>query len=88
MFYKNSTLTINEIFARNIKACRKAKGFTQKKLAEEILGYPEEFIAKIEKGLPCECSIEFYIDLAKEFNVSIEALTNPYFNIYEHGTNK
>lgn len=79
-----STLSINEMFARNVKACREAKGLTQKELAEEILGYPEEFILKLEQGLPCECGIDFYIDLAKEFGVSIEALTNRYFSLYEH----
>lgn len=79
-----SSLSINEIFARNIKACREAKGLTQKELAEEILGYPEEFLYKAECGLPCECGIRFYIDLAKEFNVSLEALTNRYFSLHEH----
>lgn len=77
-------LSVNEIFARNVKACREAKGLTQKQLAEEILGYPEDFICKVEQGLPIPCKIGFYVELANELGVSIEALTNRYFSLYEH----
>lgn len=80
--YMNKPLSYEKIFGLNVKVCREAKGLSQKELAEEILGYPEELIQKVEDGIPCNCSIDFYVSIANFFKVPLESiLTNQYFSI-------
>ena len=67
-------LTYEEIFARNVKACREAAGLTQKDLAEGVLGVPEELIQQIEAGKACDIRIDTYICLANYFHVRLESL--------------
>ena len=79
MWPDRTKMSYEKIFGNNVKACREARGLSQKELAEEILGYPEEMIRKAEEGKAINCSIDFYVCLAKEFDVTLDALlTNRY----------
>lgn len=72
-------MSYEKIFGNNVKACREARGLSQKELAEDILGYPEEMIRQAEEGKALNCSIDFYVCLAKTFGVTLDALlTNRY----------
>ena len=74
MFFKEVDMSPEEIFAHNVKSCREAKDLTQRELAVEILGYPEELLRKVEEGNTAECSISFYVNIAKFFEVSVDDL--------------
>lgn len=74
MWPQNTTLNYEQIFGNNVKACREAAGLTQKELAEDILGVPEELIQQIEAGTACDCRIGTYIFLANYFRVPLESL--------------
>ena len=79
MWPEKRDMSYEKIFGNNVKVCREARGLSQKELAEEILGYPEEMIRNAEEGKPLNCSIDFYVCLAKEFGVTLDALlTNRY----------
>lgn len=79
MWPQNTTLSYEQIFGNNVKACREAAGLTQKELAEDILGVPEDLIQQIEAGTACDCRIGTYISLANYFRVPLESLlTNRY----------
>lgn len=81
MLFQETPMSYEEIFARNVKNCREAKGLTQKELAVEILGYPEELLRKVEEGNTTECSLSFYVYIAKFFGVSVDDLfTNRYLS--------
>lgn len=76
---QNTTLSYEQIFGNNVKACREAASLTQKELAEDILGVPEDLIQQIEAGTACNCTIDTYICLANYFRVPLESLlTNRY----------
>lgn len=74
MWPDNTNINYEKIFGNNVKACREARGLSQKELAEDILGYPEEMIRQVEEGKTLNCSIGFYVCLAKEFGVTLDAL--------------
>lgn len=83
MYPNCSNLSYNEIFARNVKARRKAMNLTRKELAEERMGYPEELLARVEAGDATGCTIDFLVCLSEYLEVSIETLmTNRYFCPY------
>ena len=69
-----TNLSYEEIFGRNVKACREAAGLTQKELAEDVLGVPEDLIQQIEAGKACDIRIDTYICLANCFHVPLEGL--------------
>lgn len=68
------SISYEQIFGNNVKACREAEGLSQKELAEDILGVPEEFIQQVEAGTACNCRIDFYVNLANHFHVPLESL--------------
>lgn len=75
-----TTLSYNNIFARNVKARREARGLTRKEMAEECMGYPEEMLARVEAGDTTGCTIDFLVCLAKYLEAPLETLmTDRYF---------
>ena len=67
-------ISYEQIFGNNVKACREAEGLSQKELAEDILGVPEELIRQIENGVSVHCRLDVYIKLANYFLVSLVSL--------------
>lgn len=79
MWSNKTDISYEKILGYNVKACREARGLSQKELAEEILGYSEETIRLVEEGYNPNCSIDFYVCLAESLGVTLDALaTNRY----------
>lgn len=79
MWPNKTDISYAKVFGNNVKACREARGLSQKELAEDVLGYPEEMIRRAEEGKTLICSIDFYVCLAEYFGVTLDALlTNRY----------
>ena len=82
--FPEKSVSIEQIFGNNVKACREAKSLTQKELAEEILGIPEELLHQIEDGICVHCSLHVYVELANFFHGPLESLlTSRYFSPLE-----
>ena len=83
MYPNCSNMSYDKIFAHNVKARRHAMGIARKELAESIMGYPEDLLARVETGDTAGCTIDFLVCLAEHLKTPIETLmTNPYFCPY------
>lgn len=81
MYPNCSNLSFDKIFATNVKARREAKRLSTKELAENIMGYPEELLLRVEAGDTTGCTIDFLVCLAKCLEAPLETLmTSRYFN--------
>lgn len=75
--YPKSPLRSGEferIFGNNIRRLREEKGLSQYELAVEMIGMPEENLAKIEEGKDLLCNIEVFADIAKYLDTTINDL--------------
>jgi transcriptional regulator with XRE-family HTH domain len=63
-----------KIFGNNIRRLREKKGLSRYELAVEILGMPEEHLAKIEEGKDLLCNIEVFADIAEYLDTTINDL--------------
>lgn len=63
-----------EAFGNNIRRLREEKGLTRYQLAVDMIGMPEEDLAKIEEGKQLLCRIDTFTDIARYLDTTINDL--------------